>query len=88
MSRLVGKVLGDRESLARFESYPPNGKTHGVSSGGGYHGQGVLSYFYSLCAKIGRPVGLPFYGWPSRLYWPKSFKEPLWTPEQKKFRTT
>ncbi len=46
--RLVVKVLGGGESLARFETHPPNGKTHGVSSGGGFHGQGLSSFVDSL----------------------------------------
>jgi hypothetical protein len=70
--RLVVKVLGDGRNLARSESHPPNGKTHGVNFGCGLHGQGLDSYLTPFCCKIGRPVGLPFYGWPSRLCWPKS----------------
>ena len=42
------KVLGGRESLARFESYPPNGKTHGVNFVCGFHGQGLCSFLVSL----------------------------------------
>lgn len=88
MSYLVVINSGTRKDLARKNLAPKKQNPTACTFSAREHGQGTFSYIDPLFAKIGRPVGLPFTRGRSRLYWPKSFKEPLWTPEQKKFRTT